>query len=102
MREVKEIDMAVLTVIFSLFLTSQIAFANSYGRADDEEIFRYPYGLRILERLSQNSGKEYWEKLKGANVPLTLVNWQLITNPRSIDKYMDKRVIGTVKNNSRK
>jgi hypothetical protein len=102
MRGVKQIAMATVTVIFPLLLISHTVFANFCGRTDNQEIFRYPSGPLILERLSQNSEEKYWENLMGANVPLTLVNWQLITNPRSSDKYMNKRVVGAVKNNSKK
>jgi len=31
-----------------------------------------------------------------------LVDWQLVTNPHARDKYMDKHIIGRVKNNSKK
>ena len=43
---------------------------------------------------------EHWEKLTNPNFPLTLLGWQLVINPGSSDKYMDKRIIGTIKNNS--
>ncbi len=100
MQPVKKVATAVFIIIFSLLPISQEAFANFSRRTDTQEIF--PSGPPILERLSQNSEVKYWEQLKGTNVALTLVNWQLVTNPRSSDKYMDKRVIGTVKNNSKK
>jgi hypothetical protein len=44
---------------------------------------------------------EHWDKLTNPNFPLTLIDWELVTNPGSSDKYMDKRIIGTVKNNSK-
>jgi hypothetical protein len=43
---------------------------------------------------------EQWEKLTNPNFPLKLIDWQLIVNPGSSDKYMDKRIIGTVENKS--
>jgi C4-type Zn-finger protein len=33
---------------------------------------------------------------------LTLIDWQLITQPSSGDKYIDKHIVGTVKNDSEK
>jgi len=45
--------------------------------------------------------REYWESTT-PNFPFTLVDWQLVTNPHSSDKYMDKHIIGTVKNTSTK
>jgi hypothetical protein len=45
---------------------------------------------------------ERWEKLTNPNFPLNLIEWQLVINPGSSDKYIDKRIIGTVKNNSEK
>ncbi len=102
MREVKQIAMALLTVMVSFFLTSHMAFANLFGGTGDKEILYYPCVRLLLERLSQNSEEKYWEKLKGTNLPLTLVNWSLVTNQHSSDKYMNKCVIGAVKNNSKK
>jgi hypothetical protein len=55
--------------------------------------------IRVKYDLSQET--ERWEKLTNPNFPLTLTEWRLVTNPRSSDKYVDKRIIGTVKNNSR-
>jgi hypothetical protein len=43
---------------------------------------------------------ERWEKLTNPNFPLTLTEWRLVTNPGTSDKYVNKRIIGTVKNNS--
>jgi hypothetical protein len=100
MRAVKQIATAVLTVIFSLLLISHTAFSNFYGRTDDQEIFHYPCNRLILEEHSQNPEGEYWENLKGSNFPLTLMDWQLVTKLGSRDKYMNKRVVGTVRNNS--
>lgn len=102
MQAVKRIATGVLTVIFCLLLISQTVFANYYGRTNDEDIFHYPCGRLILEKHSQNPEGKYWENLKGANFPLTLIDWQLVIDPGSGDKYMDKRIIGTVKNNSEK
>jgi hypothetical protein len=102
MRGVKQIAMATVTVIFPLLLISHTVFANFYGRTNDEDIFHYPCGRLILEKHSQNPEREYWENLKGTNFPLTVMDWQLVSKPGSRDKYMNKRVVGTVKNNSKK
>jgi hypothetical protein len=44
---------------------------------------------------------EHWKKLTNPNFPLRLIDWQLVINPGSSDKYIDKHMIGTVKNNSK-
>ena len=62
--------------------------------APDYELFKGKYDL------CQET--ERWEKLTNPNFPMTLIDWQLVINPGSSDKYMDKRIIGTVKNNSEK
>ncbi len=102
MRAVKQVATGVVKVIFFLFLTAHMAFGNSNGSADDQKAFLPPGRPLVVERHDQNSGEKYWEKLNGADVPFTLVNWQLVADPRTSDKYMNRRVVGVVKNNSRK
>jgi hypothetical protein len=101
MRAVEEIAMATVTVLLALLLISHTAFANFYVRTDNHEIFRYPCDRLILEEHSQNSAGKYWENVKGSNFPLTLMDWKLASKPGSRDKYMNKRLVGTVKNNSK-
>lgn len=57
--------------------------------------------LGHAEALKETDEKEgeYWESTN-PNFPFTLVDWQLVTNPHSSDKYMDKHIIGRVKNTS--
>ncbi|HUL32069.1 MAG TPA: FxLYD domain-containing protein [Thermodesulfobacteriota bacterium] len=44
---------------------------------------------------------ERWEKLTNPHFSLRLIGWQLVINPGSSDKYMDKRIVGRVNNNSK-
>jgi hypothetical protein len=44
---------------------------------------------------------EWWKKSTNPNFPLKLIDGQLIFNLSSRDKYMDKQIIGTAKNNSK-
>jgi hypothetical protein len=53
-----------------------------------------------LKEAGQTEG-EYWELTK-PNFPFALIDWQLVTNRHSSDKYMDKHIVGTVKNTSTK
>jgi len=41
------------------------------------------------------------ELLTNPNFPLTLIEWQLLPIPGSKDKYVDKQIIGKVKNDSK-
>lgn len=43
---------------------------------------------------------ERWKKLTDPNFPLKVVDWQIAINPGSSDRYMDKHIIGSVKNES--
>jgi hypothetical protein len=102
MQAVKRIATGVPTVIFCSLLILQLAPADSSKAVYDKGIVHFEQYESTPERYSQNPEKEYWEKLKNPNFPLTLTDWRLVTNPRSSGKYMDKRIIGTVKNSSEK
>jgi hypothetical protein len=54
-----------------------------------------------FEKYSQTPGEKYMEVLTNPNFPLTLINWKLLPIPGSKDKYVDKQIIGKVKNNSK-
>jgi hypothetical protein len=65
-------------------------FSEIYSEANGERFDRY----------SQNQGTEYWEEITHRNFPLDLIDWQLVSNARSREKYKDKHIIGTVENKS--
>lgn len=102
MQAVKRIATGVPTVIFCSLLILQLASADFPNWKDEKGIVHFKQSKAIPQKYSQNLEGEYWEELKNTNFPLALMDWQLITNPRSSNKYMDKRIIGTVKNNSKK
>ena len=100
MQAVKRIATGVLTVIFCSLLILQLASADFSKWKDEKGIVQFKQNKAIPRKYSQNLEGKYWEELKNPNFPLALIGWQLVTNPGSSDKYMDKRIIGTVKNNS--
>ncbi len=102
MWAVKQITPAVLAAMCFFLFISRTASANLSEVPDRQMIFYYPDGRLLPESYRQNSERRYSENPKTANSPLTLTDWQLVTNPRSIDKSMNKHVVGTVKNNSQK
>jgi len=53
------------------------------------------------EKYSENPEKEYWKLLTNPKFPLTLIDWKLLPIPGSKDKYVDKQIVGKVKNNSK-
>jgi hypothetical protein len=102
MHTIWKIAVAVCTITFCSLLFFQLAIADFSTWVDDKGLTHFkPYGDRP-EKCSQNPETEDWEKLTGTNSPLSLIDWRLLVNPRSSDQYMDKRIIGTVKNNSKK
>ena len=101
MQAVKRIATGVPTVIFCSLVILQLASADFSRWKDEKGIVHFKQNRAIPQKYSQNLEGEYWQELKNRNVPLVLLDWQLVTNPRSSDKYMDKRIIGTVKNNSK-
>ena len=46
----------------------------------------------------QETETEYWEEITHRNFPLALIDWQLVSNAGSRDKYKDKYITGTVEN----
>ncbi len=102
MQVVKRIATGVPTVIFCSLLILQLASADFSKWKDEKGIVHFKQNKAIPQKYSQNLEGQYWEELKNPNFPLALIDWQLITNPRSNDKYMEKCIIGTVKNNSEK
>jgi hypothetical protein len=97
-----KIGIEACTILFCLLLIVRLAPADFSGAVYDKRIGHFEQYERSPERYSQNPEREYWEKLTNPKFPLTLIDWRLVTNPGSSDKYMDKRIIGTAKNNSKK
>jgi hypothetical protein len=102
MQTVKRMAAGVPTVIFCSLLILQLASADFSKGKHEKGIVHFKQNKAIPQKYSQNLEGEYWEELKNRNFPLTLTDWQLVTNPATSDKYMDKRIIGTVKNNFEK
>jgi hypothetical protein len=96
-----EMAMVASTIIFGSLLFFQSAPADFPKAVYDKGIVNFEQYKSTPEGYSQNLEREYWEKLTNPNFPLTLTEWRLVTNPRSSDKYVDKRIMGTVKNNSK-
>jgi hypothetical protein len=89
-----------IATIFSLQIFP-LAPAESSRLEHSSGIFHFPPGEMVRKKYDLSQETERWEKLANPNFPLKLIDWQLVTNPGSSDKYMDKHIIGTVKNNSR-
>jgi hypothetical protein len=101
MQAIRKTAVGAFTIAFCSLLFFQLAPANSFKAVYKKGIVSFDQYESTPERYSQNPEGEYWEKLTNSNFPLTLTEWRLATNPRSSDKYVDKRIIGTVKNNSK-
>jgi hypothetical protein len=100
MQSVRKISLAVLTMVSIPFVFFESALADFPRTMDGKEITHLEHPQSTPQKYSQNPEGESWEQLTGKSLQSLLIDWQLITNPESIDKYMDKRIIGTVKNNS--
>jgi hypothetical protein len=96
-----KITMVLSTTLFGSLLIFQLTPADFSRNVYDRGIAHFERCESTPERYSQNSEKEYWEKFANPNFPLTLIDWQLVTSPQSGDKYMNKVIIGKVKNNSK-
>ncbi len=88
--------------MFIQFVFFQLALADSSGAVHSQEIVPVEHPQHTPQKYSQNPESESWEQLTGTNLQLTLIDWQLVTHPTSGDKYMNKCILGTVKNNSAK
>ncbi len=90
-----------IATLFSLQIFP-LAHAEGSRLEDPNGIFHFLTIEIGREKYKLCQETEHWEKLTNPNFPLTLSNWRIVTNPGSSDKYIDKRIIGTVKNNSKK
>jgi len=99
----KRILLIGLTILFSFVANAQMAFSEIYKRVDEKGIIYFTEDQKTsFEEYSQNPGKEYWKLLMDPNFPLTLIDWNLLPIPGAKDKYIDKKIIGKVKNNSKR
>lgn len=96
------VAVAVAIITFCSLLFFQLALADFPRGPGGRGLVHFkPYEGRP-EKYSQNHERDDWERLPGKNSPLSLIDWRLVVNLRSSDQYMDKRIVGTVKNNSEK
>jgi hypothetical protein len=99
----KRILLIGLTILFSFVANAQMAFSEIYKRVDEKGIIYFTEDQKTsFEEYSQNPGKEYWKLLMDPNFPLILIDWNLLPIPGAKDKYIDKKIIGKVKNNSKR
>jgi hypothetical protein len=79
-----------------------MAFSEIYkGVGEKGIIYSVEDHKTSFEKYSQNPEIEYWKLLTNPDFPLILIDWQLIPIPESKDEYVDKQIIGKVKNNSK-
>ncbi len=102
MQAIRKTAVAAFAFTFCSLLFFQLAPADFPKAVYDKGIINFEQYESTPERYSQNLERECWEKLTNQNFPLTLTVWRLVTNPRSSDRYVDKRIMGTVENNSKK
>jgi hypothetical protein len=99
----KRILLIGLTILFSFVANAQMAFSEIYKRVGEKGIIYFTEDQKTsFGEYSQNPGKEYWELLMDPNFPLTLIDWKLLPIPGAKDKYIDKKIVGKVKNNSKR
>jgi len=92
-----------LTILFCFVGDFQMAFSEIYkGVGEKDTIYFTEDQKTSFEEYGQNPGKEYWKLLMDPKFPLTLIDWKLLPIPGSKDKYVDKRIIGKVKSNSKR
>jgi hypothetical protein len=99
-QSVRKITLAILAIVFIPFVFFESAIANFPRAMFGKEVIHLEHPQSTPQQYSQNPEGEGWEQLKGKDFQSILIDWQLVTNPGTIDKYMDKFIIGTVKNRS--
>jgi hypothetical protein len=99
-QSIRKISLAAWTIVFIPFFFLESALEDFSRTVDGQEIIQLKRPQSTPKTYSQNPEEESWEQLKGKNLQSVLIDWQLLTNPGASDKYMDKRIIGMVKNNS--
>jgi hypothetical protein len=100
MQQKKTFRMVLFIIPSFLLQIFQLAHAGGFPPAGSNGILHFVPDEMIGGKYDLCQETEPWEKLTNPNFPLKLIDWQLVINPGSSDKYIDKRVIGTVKNKS--
>ncbi|MGA2518901.1 MAG: FxLYD domain-containing protein [Thermodesulfobacteriota bacterium] len=100
-QAIRKIAAAAFTIAFCSLFFFRLTSAGFSRALYDKGIYQFKHYESTPERYVQDPEGKYWQELKNRNFPLALIDWQLVTNLGSGDKYMDKRIIGTVKNNSK-
>jgi hypothetical protein len=80
-----------------------VVFSKIYKSVGEKGIIYFSQDRKTsFEEYGQNPKKEYWNLLMDPNFPLALIDWKFLPIPGSKDKYIDKKIIGKVKNNSKR
>jgi hypothetical protein len=101
MQQKKTFLLSLSVVIFFSLQIFPLAYGMGLRLEDSNGIVLFAPDYELIRGnydLCQEA--EHWKKLTNPNFPLNLIEWQLVINPGSSDKYVDKRITGTVKNNS--
>ncbi len=102
MQAARKVALAVCTIAFYSLLIFQLTDADSSRRVDGKGLLSFKLYEGKPEKYSQNLETEDWKELTDRNPLLSVIDWRLVVNRRSSDQYMDKRIVGSVKNNSEK
>jgi hypothetical protein len=98
-QAIGKIAAAVLPIIFFSFLILRLARADLFEWVNEKRIA--PNARYEATSNSENTDWRYLEGVEIGNLPL-IINWPPDTNSGSSDKYMDKQIVETSKNNWKK
>jgi hypothetical protein len=102
MQQKKTFLLLLSIVTFFSLQILPAAYGAGFRLEDSNGIIHLVPAQSIIKKYDSCQEQDRWEKLADPNFPLRLIDCQLVTNPGISDKYMDKRIIGTVKNNPEK
>ncbi len=102
MQTTRKIAIALSSIAFCSSLIFQLAYGGFSRGVDGKGLMFFKPDEVKPETYCQNPEREDLKELTDRNPLLTVSEWQLVVNPNSSDKYMNKRIVGSVKNNSDK
>lgn len=92
----------VPALLFCVLVGYRAGFAHVYVRMGGREPAPFAENDRVAFKIYSQVSRTEWKQIKNPTFPLSVMNWDLVTNPSASDKSMDKMIVGKVRNNSKR
>lgn len=92
----------VPVLLFCVVVGHRTTLAQLLVRSGGKEVALLAETGRAPYETHSQSARAEWKKLTNPTYPLSVLNWDLVANPSSSDKTMDKMIVGKVRNHSKR